>query len=98
MGLRTLLKVTVSRWARIRIWPRRVHPASQIRDAGTIGRAPSLEVAPSAEVISFAAYQGVGGTVRTPFKRHRCRRELSARQKAVNQAHARIHAQASAPS
>ncbi|AEV81188.1 transposase IS4 family protein [Actinoplanes sp. SE50/110] len=92
--------MTVGGSANIRICLRTVHPASQIRDAGTIGRAPSLEVAPSAEVISFAdkAYQGVGGTVRTPFKRHRCRPELSARQKPVNQAHARIHAQASAPS
>ncbi len=36
------------------------------------------------------AYQGAGGTVRTPFKRHRYRPKLSARQKAVNKAHARL--------
>ena len=47
-----------------------------------------------AEVMTFAdkAYQGAGGTVRTPFKRHRYRPKLSARQKAVNKAHARIRA------
>ncbi|BDH11490.1 hypothetical protein HOK021_26690 [Streptomyces hygroscopicus] len=38
------------------------------------------------------AYQGAGGAVRTPFKRHRHRPKLSARQKAVNKAHARIRA------
>jgi hypothetical protein len=36
------------------------------------------------------AYQGAGGSVRTPFKRHRHRPKLSCRQKAVNKAHARI--------
>ena len=48
----------------------------------------------SAEVMTFAdkAYQGAGGTVRTPFKRHRYRPKLSAQQKAVNKAHARIRA------
>ncbi|OJF14001.1 IS5/IS1182 family transposase [Couchioplanes caeruleus] len=48
----------------------------------------------SAEVMTFAdkAYQGAGGTVRTPFKRHRDRPKLSACQKAVNKAHARIRA------
>jgi DDE superfamily endonuclease len=47
-----------------------------------------------AAVMTFAdkAYQGAGGTVRTPFKRHRYRPKLSARQKAVNKAHARIRA------
>jgi hypothetical protein len=38
------------------------------------------------------AYQGAGGTVRTPFKRHRYRPRLSRRQKAVNRCHARIRA------
>ncbi|MGC1210224.1 MAG: hypothetical protein WA890_03005, partial [Micromonospora sp.] len=39
-----------------------------------------------------AAYscQGTGGSVRTPFKRHRYRPKVSRRQEAVNQAHARI--------
>jgi DDE superfamily endonuclease len=45
-------------------------------------------------VTTFAdkAYQGAGGSIRTPFKRHRYRQKLSRRQKAVNRAHARIRA------
>ncbi|MDG4795525.1 transposase family protein [Micromonospora sp. WMMD1082] len=45
-------------------------------------------------VMTFAdkAYQGAGGTVRTPFKRHRHRPRLSRWQKAVNRSHARIRA------
>jgi hypothetical protein len=48
----------------------------------------------SNDVMTFAdkAYQGAGGSVRTPFKRHRHRPKLSRRQKAVNRAHARIRA------
>lgn len=38
------------------------------------------------------AYQGAGGTVRTPFKRHRYRPKLSRRQKAVNRSHAPVRA------
>ena len=37
-------------------------------------------------------YQGAGGTVHTPFKRHRSRPPLSRAQVAVNRAHARIRA------
>ncbi len=37
-------------------------------------------------------YQGSGGTIRTPFKRHRYRPRLSPGQKAVNRSHARIRA------
>ncbi|MGC9670441.1 transposase family protein [Planosporangium sp. 12N6] len=37
-------------------------------------------------------YQGAGGTVRTPFKRHHLRPRLSRRQKAVNRSHARLRA------
>lgn len=46
------------------------------------------------DVTAFAdkAYQGAGGTVRTPFKRHTARPRLSRGQKAVNRAHARIRA------
>jgi dienelactone hydrolase len=46
----------------------------------------------AANVMTFAdkAYQGAGGTVRTPFKRHRHRPVLSHNQKEVNRAHARI--------
>jgi hypothetical protein len=48
----------------------------------------------SADVMTFAdkGYQGAGGSVRTPFKRHRYRPKLSRRQKAVNRSHARIRA------
>ncbi|WBB46816.1 transposase family protein [Verrucosispora sp. WMMA2044] len=53
-----------------------------------------IAVLTSANVMTFAdkAYQGAGGSVRTPFKRHRYRPTLSRRQKAVNKAHARIRA------
>lgn len=45
-----------------------------------------------ADVMAFVdeAYQGAGGFVRIPFKRHRYRPKLSRRQKAVDKAHARI--------
>lgn len=45
-----------------------------------------IDALTSAEVMTFAdkAYQGAGGTVRTPFKRDLYRPKLSARQKAVN--------------
>ncbi|WP_345478293.1 transposase family protein, partial [Actinoplanes auranticolor] len=48
----------------------------------------------SADVMTFAdkAYQGAGGAIRTPFKRHRYRPRLSRRQKAVNRSHARVRA------
>ncbi|MET7403788.1 transposase family protein [Dactylosporangium sp. NPDC005572] len=48
----------------------------------------------AASVKTFAdkGYQGAGGTVRTPFKRHRHRPKLSRRQKAVNKAHTKIRA------
>ncbi|CAM5269866.1 DDE Tnp4 domain-containing protein OS=Streptomyces aurantiogriseus OX=66870 GN=GCM10010251_97250 PE=4 SV=1 [Streptomyces aurantiogriseus] len=38
------------------------------------------------------AYQGARGSIRTPFKRHRYRPKLTAWQKKVNRAHARIRA------
>ena len=46
------------------------------------------------DVMTFAdkGYQGAGGTVRTPFKRHRRRPRLSRREKAVNRSHAKIRA------
>jgi dienelactone hydrolase len=45
-------------------------------------------------VMTFAdkGYQGAGGTVRTPHKRHHPRPPLSRNQKAVNRSHARIRA------
>jgi hypothetical protein len=52
------------------------------------------EALTSAKVMTFAdkAYQGARGSIRTPFKRHRYRPRLSALQKKVNRAHARIRA------
>lgn len=46
------------------------------------------------EVMTFAdkGYQGAGGTVRTPHKRHHPRPPLSRNQKAVNRSHAKIRA------
>lgn len=35
-------------------------------------------------------YQGAGGSIRTPFKRHRHRPPLSTKQREVNASHARI--------
>lgn len=43
-----------------------------------------------AKVLADKGYQGAGGTIRTPFKRHRHRARLSRRQRAVNRAHARV--------
>jgi DDE superfamily endonuclease len=53
-----------------------------------------IEALSSTNITTFAdkAYQGAGGSIRTPFKRHRYRQKLSRRQKAVNRAHARIRA------
>ena len=53
-----------------------------------------IEALTSADVTTFVdkCYQGAGGSVRTPFKRHRSRPKLSRRQKAVNRAHAKIRA------
>jgi hypothetical protein len=51
-----------------------------------------IDALAGANVMTFAdkAYQGAGGSVRTPFKRHHPRPPLSRNQKAVNRAHARI--------
>jgi hypothetical protein len=48
----------------------------------------------SEQVMTFAdrRYQRAGGSIRTPFKRHRRRQRLSRREKAVNRVHARIRA------
>lgn len=40
--------------------------------------------------LAYKGYQGAGGTIRTPFKRHRHRPGLSRGQNAVNRSHARI--------
>ena len=53
-----------------------------------------IEALSRAKVMTFAdkAYQGARGSIRTPVKRHRYRPKLSAWQKKVNRAHARIRA------
>ncbi|MFD7652865.1 transposase family protein [Actinosynnema sp. NPDC059797] len=68
--------------------PGAVHDLTAARTHGLI------DVLTEHEVTTFAdkAYQGAGGTVRTPFKRHATRPRLSRGQKAVNRAHARIRA------
>ncbi|AVT29139.1 IS5/IS1182 family transposase [Plantactinospora sp. BC1] len=75
------------------VWASAALPGSahDLTAAGTHGIVAALN---GANVMTFAdkAYQGAGGCVRTPFKRHRYRPKLSHRQKAVNKAHARIRA------
>ncbi len=68
--------------------PGAVHDLTAARDLGIIDGLTNREV------MTFAdkGYQGAGGSVRTPFKRHRHRPRLSRRQKAVNRDHARIRA------
>jgi len=68
--------------------PGATHDLSAARAHGTI------DALTSADVVTFAdkGYQAAGGSVRTPFKRHRYRPKLSRWQKAVNRAHARIRA------
>jgi DDE superfamily endonuclease/Helix-turn-helix of DDE superfamily endonuclease len=68
--------------------PGATHDLTAARDLGII------DALTRANVMTFAdrGYQGAGGTVRTPFKRHRHRPPLSRRQKAINRDHARIRA------
>ncbi|WBB82118.1 transposase family protein [Micromonospora sp. WMMD882] len=68
--------------------PGAVHDLTAARTVGLI------DALASRNVMTFAdkGYQGAGGTIRTPFKRHRHRPRLSRRQKTVNRGHARIRA------
>jgi hypothetical protein len=68
--------------------PGAVHDLTAARTHGIIDE---LSIA---GVMTFAnkGYQDAGGTVRTPFKRHRHRPKLSRRQKTVNKTHARLRA------
>ncbi len=68
--------------------PGSMHDLTAAREHGII------EALSAAQVMTFAdrGYQGAGGSVRTPFKRHGRRRRLSRREKAVNRSHARIRA------
>lgn len=66
--------------------PGAVHDLSAARSHGLIAALTE------AGVMGFAdkAYQGAGGTIRTPFKRHHRRPPLSERQIEVNRDHARV--------
>jgi hypothetical protein len=68
--------------------PGAVHDLTAARIHGLI------EALSSAHAMTFAdkGYQGAGGMLCTPFKRHRRRPKLSRRQKAVNRSYARIRA------
>ncbi|SDM79913.1 transposase family protein [Nonomuraea jiangxiensis] len=68
--------------------PGAVHDVTAARKVGLI------DALTSAGVKTFAdkGYQGAGGAIRTPFKRHRHRPGLSRGQRDVNRAHARIRA------
>jgi hypothetical protein len=68
--------------------PGAVHDLTAARTHGLIDALSSVNV------MTFAdkAYQGAGGTVRTPFKRRPHRPRLSRRQKTVNRHHAKIRA------
>jgi hypothetical protein len=68
--------------------PGATHDLTAAREHGLI------DALNSANVMTLAdkAYQGAGGTVWTPFKRHPQRPPLSRRQKDVNRTHARIRA------
>ena len=68
--------------------PGRTHDLSAARQLGII------DALTSADVMTFAdkGYQGAGGSIRVPFKRHRSRPELQRWQKRYNRQHARIRA------
>jgi DDE superfamily endonuclease/Helix-turn-helix of DDE superfamily endonuclease len=68
--------------------PGSTHDLTAAREHGLV------EALTAEEVMTFAdkGYQGAGGSIRTPFKRHRRRRRLSRREKAVNRSHAKIRA------
>jgi len=68
--------------------PGRTHDLSAARQLGII------DALTSADVMTFAdkGYQGAGGTIRVPFKRHRSRPKLQRWQKRYNRQHARIRA------
>jgi hypothetical protein len=75
------------------VWASPALPGSthDLTAARTVGLIDALT---TAQVMVFAdkGYQGAGGTIRIPFKRHRHRPRLSRAQKDVNRAHARIRA------
>ncbi|WP_344867161.1 transposase family protein, partial [Planomonospora alba] len=68
--------------------PGAVHDLTAARRTGLIDALTGAGV----PVFADRGYQGAGGVIRTPFKRHRHRLRLSRHQKAVNRSHARIRA------
>jgi hypothetical protein len=68
--------------------PGAMHDLTAARQAGLIDALTGAGV----QVFADRGYQGAGGTIRTPFKRHRHRPRLSHNQKSVNRSHARIRA------
>jgi hypothetical protein len=68
--------------------PGAVHDLSAARTHGLVAELNPLGVM----VFADKAYQGVGGGIRTPFKRHHHRPPLSVRKEEVNREHARIRA------
>ncbi|MBQ1022786.1 transposase family protein [Micromonospora sp. C95] len=68
--------------------PGAVHDLTAARTHGLIDALTSANVL----TVADKGYQGAGGSVRTPFKRHRHRPKLSHRQRTVNRGHARLRA------
>ncbi|GAA3447764.1 hypothetical protein Pve01_63260 [Planomonospora venezuelensis] len=68
--------------------PGAVHDLTAARRTGLIDALTGAGI----RVFADRGYQGAGGVIRTPFKRHRHRPRLSRNQKSVNRAHARIRA------
>ncbi|MFB9444210.1 transposase [Dactylosporangium vinaceum] len=66
--------------------PGEVHDLTADRVHGLVDTLTARDVT----VLADKGYQGAGGTIRTPYKRHRHRPRLSRRQRAVNRTHARV--------
>ncbi|MEV0200317.1 transposase family protein, partial [Nonomuraea sp. NPDC050691] len=75
------------------VWASPALPGA-VHDLTAARRVGLIDALTGAGVKTFAdkGYQGAGGTIRTPFKRHRHRRWLSRGQREVNRSHARIRA------
>ncbi len=70
------------------VLPGAAHDLTAARTHGLLDAVTSNDI----RTLADKGYQGAGGTVCTPFQRHRCRPPLSRGQKAVNRAHARVRA------
>jgi hypothetical protein len=75
------------------VWASPALPGSthDLTAARTLGLVDALT---NADAMTFAdkGYQGAGDPIRTRFKRHRHRRQLSRNQKSVNRSHVKIRA------